>query len=190
MLDRVHNTSVMSWESKTLKLGLTYFGRVLWRNSWEKAIVLGRVWGKREPDRQRRCWLDTIKADTSQNMHQLQEAVQDWKTGKDHLTQRITKSRARLKGSNHQLPRQMTKGSDAWKHHGASLAGRGGAPGHFHGAPSTKKGYSMMHTTRGTLNSRIVELKVELPNCQPLTLRENCSPTNAKREQASFCPRF
>lgn len=40
VLDRAHNTSDVSQEGKTLQLGLTYFGRVLWRNSREKAIVM------------------------------------------------------------------------------------------------------------------------------------------------------
>lgn len=40
-------------------------------NSPEKAIMLGRVCGKRKPGCQRMRWLETIKADTRQSINKL-----------------------------------------------------------------------------------------------------------------------
>lgn len=52
----------------------------MWGNSLEKAIILGRVSGKKKAGHQRTSTLmDTNKADTSQNIEQLKVVVEDQK---------------------------------------------------------------------------------------------------------------
>jgi len=66
-------------------------------DSLEKALMLGRVAGKRRRGRQRTRWLDTIKEDTGMQLQELKEAVNDRKAWRV-IVHRVTKSRKRLNG--------------------------------------------------------------------------------------------
>lgn len=48
-------------------------------NSPEKVIMLGMVSSKRKQVLQKAQWLDTIKANTSQSIKQLEEVIQNQK---------------------------------------------------------------------------------------------------------------
>ncbi|KAL8177479.1 UNVERIFIED_CONTAM: hypothetical protein K2H54_008060 [Gekko kuhli] len=61
---------------------------LFYKNSLEKAIMLGSVSGERKPGRQRTQWLGTVQVDTSLSMERLKETVQDQKTWRE-LAHRI-----------------------------------------------------------------------------------------------------
>ena len=62
-----------------LKLKLQYFGHLRQRaNSLEKALMLGKIEGKRKRGRQRIRWLDSITNSVDMNLSKLQEIVEDW----------------------------------------------------------------------------------------------------------------
>ena len=55
-----------------LKLKLQYFGHLMQRaDSFEKALVLGRIEGRRKSERQRMRWLDGI----TNSMHEFEQAL-------------------------------------------------------------------------------------------------------------------
>ena len=56
-----------------------YFGHLRQRaNSLEKALMLGKIEGKRKRGRQRIRWLDSITNSVDMNLSKLQEIVEDW----------------------------------------------------------------------------------------------------------------
>ena len=66
-----------SLEGLMLKLKLQYFGHLMWRaNSLEKALMLGKIEGKRR-QWQRMRWLDSISDSMDMNLNKLQETVED-----------------------------------------------------------------------------------------------------------------
>ena len=61
-----------------LKLKLQYFGYLMERtNSLEKALMLGKIEGKRERGQWRTTWLDGIIDSTEVSLSKLQKLVKD-----------------------------------------------------------------------------------------------------------------
>ena len=70
-----------SLEGLMLKLKLQYFGHLMRRtDSLEKALMLGKIEGRRRRGRQRMKWLDSITDSKDMSLSQLQEMVKDRET--------------------------------------------------------------------------------------------------------------
>ena len=67
-----------SLEGLMLRLKLQYFGHLMGRaHSLDKALMLGKIEGKRRRGKQKMSWLDSINNSVDRSLSELREVVKD-----------------------------------------------------------------------------------------------------------------
>ena len=96
-----------SLEGLILKLKHQYFGYLMWRaNSLEKALILGKIKGKRRKRQQRMRWLDSITDSMDMNLNKFCEIVKDrgdWNAAVHGVTKSQTRLSDWLKNNNSRI---------------------------------------------------------------------------------------
>ena len=94
-----------SSEGLMLKLKLHYFGHLMWIDSLEKSLMLGKIEGRRRREHQRMGWLDGVTNAMDMNLGKLQEMVRDREAwcatvhlvAKSDMTEQLNNSNITLK---------------------------------------------------------------------------------------------
>lgn len=90
-----------SLEAKLAKLKLSYFRHIMRsQRSLEKTVMLGKTEGSRKSGSPNMRWIDFIKVALGLSLHELSRAVEDG-TLCASLIHRVTRSRSRLNGTEH-----------------------------------------------------------------------------------------
>ena len=101
-------------DKTNLKLKLQYFGHVMWTDSFEKSLMLGKIEGRRRRGQQRTRWLDGITDSRDMSLSKLWETVKGRKAWRAAI-HGVTKSQTQLSDWTQQRLQQI-KPDKKWKY--------------------------------------------------------------------------